>query len=197
MDKKLNVLFLCSWYPNRVLPTNGNFIQRHAEAVNTLHNVSVVHIITDQNANQNIEIDSKNINGVDTHIAYLKPTNNPIVKCIRYYKSYKKILKKLEQTPNILHLNVLYPFGILALYSKFFLKTPFLVSEHWSGYKPILNKKISSLKKAVMKLVTANANFICPVSNELAKTMQDFGLKGNYSPVPNVVDTFLFTPSKE
>jgi hypothetical protein len=32
-DNKLNILFLSGWYPNRVLPTLGNFVQKHAEAV--------------------------------------------------------------------------------------------------------------------------------------------------------------------
>jgi len=45
--KKLHVLFLASWYPSRVLKTNGDFIQRHAEAVALQHNVTVLHVISD------------------------------------------------------------------------------------------------------------------------------------------------------
>ena len=50
MRNKLNVLFICGWYPSRVLTNNGDFIQRHAEAVSLKQNVSVLHIITDENS---------------------------------------------------------------------------------------------------------------------------------------------------
>ena len=80
MNNKLHVLFLCGWYPSRVLPTNGDFIQRHAEAVSLNHDVSVIHLITDENCKQNIEIISKKENELNVHIAYLKPQKNYIKK---------------------------------------------------------------------------------------------------------------------
>ena len=41
------MLFLASWYPNRVIPGNGIFIRKHTEAVALIQNVYVLHIITD------------------------------------------------------------------------------------------------------------------------------------------------------
>ena len=32
-EKKLNVLTLCSWYPNDNNPTLGNFVQKHADTI--------------------------------------------------------------------------------------------------------------------------------------------------------------------
>ena len=66
MQQKLSVLFLCGWYPSRVLPTNGDFIQRHAEAVALKHQVTIMHIVTDKNLIKNLEIKSDVINGVKT-----------------------------------------------------------------------------------------------------------------------------------
>ena len=37
---------MCGWYPSSVLPQNGDFIKRHAEAVSSKHRVSVLHIIS-------------------------------------------------------------------------------------------------------------------------------------------------------
>ncbi len=45
--KRKNMLFLASWYPNRVIPGNGIFIRKHTEAVALIQNVYVLHIITD------------------------------------------------------------------------------------------------------------------------------------------------------
>ena len=82
MKKKLHILFLCGWYPSRVLPNNGDFIQRHAEAVSLKHTVTVIHIITDKNNKKDIDYTSEEINGIKTHIAYLKHRRNPFKKMI-------------------------------------------------------------------------------------------------------------------
>ena len=47
--KKLSVLFICGWYPSRVSPYNGDFIERHAKAVSKKHFVNIIHIISDKN----------------------------------------------------------------------------------------------------------------------------------------------------
>ena len=195
MDKKLNILFLCGWYPSRVFPNNGDFIQRHAKAVSLLHNVIVLHIISDKNCIKNIEIESTTINGIKTHIGYVKETNNSILKCIWFWKVYKTLLKKIDRF-DVVHLNELFPFGIFALHLKWFKKIPFIISEHWTGYHKSQSNKISFQEKFISKRIAKRATYICPVSNHLKKAMLTFGLKGNYVPVPNVVDTKLFIPKE-
>lgn len=195
LDKKLNILFLCGWYPSRVLPTNGDFIQRHAKAVSLLHTVVVLHIISDKNCSKHIEIESSKINGIITHIGYVKETNNSILKCIRFWKVYKMLLQKIDRF-DVVHLNELFPFGIFALHLKWFKKKPFIISEHWTGYHQSQSNKISFQEKFFSKKIVKMATYICPVSNHLKKAMLTFGLKGNYVPVPNVVDTKLFFPKE-
>lgn len=195
MNKKLHILFLCGWYPSRVLPNNGDFIQRHAEAVTLKHTVSVLHIVSDKNILKT-EISIKNINEIQTYIGYVKHSNNPILKFIRFYLVYKEFIKKINAF-DVIHLNILFPLGIIALHQKWFLKIPFIISEHWSGYLASKAKKISFLQKLISKLIVKKASFVCPVSKNLAESMQSLGLKGNYNPVPNVVDTNLFQPIKK
>ena len=195
LQQKLSVLFLCGWYPSRVLPTNGDFIQRHAEAVALKHQVTIMHIVTDKNLIKNLEIKSDVINGVKTHIAYIKETKNTFQKLFLFISAFRSLLKK---TPyfDIVHLNEIYPFGIFSLYIKWFQKKPYIITEHWTGYHIPNSKFISKFQKSISKVITKNASFICPVSDDLAKSMKLFGLKGNYKKVPNVVDTELFYPSK-
>lgn len=193
MNKKLHILFLNSWYPSRVLPFNGDFIQRHAEAVSLLHQVTSLHIITDPNCKQSFEIEKKEIKGVSTIIGYIKQTRNPILKGYLFFRIYKNILKDIGQF-DVVHLNVLYPFGIFALHLKWFRKKPFIISEHWTEYQYPLSKKIKKIRRYISKLITKNAFYVCPVSKHLQNAMRDFGLDGNYYPVPNVVDTNLFIP---
>ena len=55
-NKKLNILFLSSWYPNRVLPTLGNFVQKHAEAVALYEHVIALYVCSDANNKQKFEV---------------------------------------------------------------------------------------------------------------------------------------------
>ena len=41
------VLFLASWYPSKVDPFNGDFIERHAKAISLNNQVFAVYVIKD------------------------------------------------------------------------------------------------------------------------------------------------------
>lgn len=192
----MSVLFLCGWYPSRVLPYNGDFIQRHAEAVSLKHNVSIIHIISDENCKKDIEIDSKNINGIQTHIAYLKTTSNTISKTFMFYKAYKILLNKVNYF-DIIHLNEIFPFGIFCLYAKFFQKKKYIISEHYTGYLSFSKTKINYFHKLISKLIIKKASVVCTVSNYQEKEMIASGYKGSYETVGNIVDTKLFIPKKK
>jgi glycosyltransferase involved in cell wall biosynthesis len=106
------------------------------------------------------------------------------------------LLKKIDSVDHI-HVNTLFPFGIFALHLKWFKKIPFIISEHWTGYHIPQSKDISFFERFISTVITKNATFVCPVSNSLKNAMLHLGLKGNYVPVPNVVNTELFSPIDE
>lgn len=191
MKKKLHILFICGWYPSKILPNNGDFIQRHAEAVSLNHNVSVLHIISSKNCYKKIEITRKKINNINTHIAYLKTSRNRVIKIFRFWKAYKMLLTEILEF-DLVHLNKLYPFGLFALHLKLKNKIPYIISEHWTGY--LKSNKISFFEKYLSKKIVRNSEFICPVSNQLKLDMQKLGLVGQYSTIGNVVDTHIFSP---
>lgn len=196
MDQQLHILFLCGWYPSKVMPTNGDFIQRHAEAVATKNKVTVLHIISDDflTEKKRIEVDKKN--NVHTFIGYIKKTKNPLLKIYRYFSIFKEILAQIDDF-QVVHLNTLYPFGLFALHLKKTEKIPFIISEHWTGYHNAQSKNIGFFRKKLSKIITKKAAFVCPVTSNLASSMQNFGLNGNYTVVPNVVDTHIFIPNKK
>ncbi|WP_299012225.1 glycosyltransferase family 4 protein [uncultured Polaribacter sp.] len=189
MHKKLNVLFLCGWYPSKILPTNGDFIQRHAEAVALNNNVFVLHIISKNNANKKTTFTSETVNGVRANIAYIPSTKNPFLKFFYFTMAFKKLLKNIGNF-DVVHLNEIYPFGIFSLYLKWFQKKKYIITEHFTGYYKTEN--ISFFKKKICQIITSNSSFICPVSKELEQKLKQLHFKGNYKIVPNVVDTNLF-----
>ncbi|OIP46647.1 MAG: hypothetical protein COZ16_01330 [Flavobacteriaceae bacterium CG_4_10_14_3_um_filter_31_253] len=196
LNKKLNILFLCSWYPSKISPTNGDFIQRHAETVALRHNVTVLHIITDENLKTNKEIEYTKINEVEVYIGYLKKTNNPLLKWKRYFLMFKELTFNIKDF-QLIHANILYPFGIFAWYLKMTKNIPYIISEHWTGFLRENSHKLSFFKKIIVKIICKKANFVCPVSEKLKEDMIFLGLNANYQVVGNVVDTSIFYPSEE
>ena len=193
MNQRLHILFLSSWYPSKVLPSNGDFIQRHAEAVALKHKVTVIHVISDNNLKKGIDITDDIKANVRTLIAYISDTYNPFIKIYRFIKAYFKLLKYLDSF-DLVHLNVIFPAGILALYLKWFKKKAYIITEHWHGYHKPFCHKIGLAQKILSKLCAQNAGVICPVTNNLGEAMKTFGLKGRYHKVSNVVNTDLFKP---
>ena len=193
--KKLHILFLNSWYPSKVLPNNGDFIQRHAEAVALKHRVTSIHVITDENLTKN-NVEESNLNGVKTLIAYLKPYNSKFAKQFYFYKAYKELID-LTGKYDMVHVNRLFPVGIIALGLKIFKSKPYIISEHFTGYLIPHVSDLSKIELFLSKFITKQSNFVCPVSNNLAKNMINIGLDGNYFPIPNVVDTKMFFPQQK
>lgn len=190
--KKLHILFLNSWYPSKVFPNNGDFIQRHAEAVATKHQITAIHVITDESATKNITTEN-NINGVRTLITYIKPKSSTIVKQIHFFRAYKDLIH-LSGSFDIVHLNRLFPVGIIAIWLKIFHSIPFIISEHFTGYLQPLSNKLSKTEIYFAKRITKHACFVCPVSQNLAKSMQNLGFEGKYHPVANTIDSDIFEP---
>ena len=195
MNKQLHILFLCGWYPSRVSPTNGDFIQRHAEAVTMKHKVTVLHIITDENLSVKKEIEFAKINNVETYIGYVKKTKNPFLKWKRFISMFSELSSKINAF-DVIHVNTLFPLGLFGLYLKLTKKSPYIISEHWTGYHSPRSKNMGIIQKSLSKMIVKNASFVCPVTDNLADSMKQLGFNGNYYKVPNVVDTGVFTPIK-
>jgi|TARA_B110000908_G_scaffold107942_1_gene126803 glycosyltransferase involved in cell wall biosynthesis len=195
LKKNLHILFLCGWYPSKVLPKNGDFIMRHAKTVSSKHTVSVLHIISKIGLlNTEIEVE-KDLN-FTIYIAYTKPSKNPLIKLYRFWSAYKILLTRIESF-DIVHLNKLYPFGFFALHLKKIKKIPYIISEHWTGYHLKGNQTLPWLERFFSKKISKNASFVCPVSNDLKNSMLKSGLRGNYQIIPNVVNTELFKPTSK
>ncbi len=194
LNKRLHILFLSSWYPSKVLPYNGDFVQHHAEAVALRHQVTAIHVITDSDLDKPIEFVKSNCNQVTTLIAYIKPSQNIFVKSYRFFWTYLTLLKQIGPF-DLVHLNIIFPAGFIALFLKWFKQKPFIISEHWHGYQHPFCKEIGFFERFFTILIAKNAQYICPVSANLGFAMANFGIKNEFIKVPNVIDTDLFKPA--
>lgn len=189
----MKILFISSWFPNKQEPTNGNFVQRHAEAVATQHDVEILHTIGDFNQKEIFVFDDQVINGIRTLIIYYKNSKNPIQNFLRRMKAYRMGFAKMQK-PDLVHANVLHNNMLFAVYLKKKHKIPFVVTEHWTVLRKMNHGTTSPVIKNIAKLIGNQAAEILPVSDDLKKSLVALGIKTPMKVVPNVVDTALFEP---
>ncbi|MBE7442204.1 MAG: glycosyltransferase [Flavobacteriales bacterium] len=199
-DKKLNILFLASWYPNNLLPKNGNFIQQHAFAVAQHCNVAALHIIAN-NQTEDFILEEQTVNGVlEVFVYYRKINSNiPILSHLKklnvrhqaHLLGYNRIVEKLGKI-DITHLNVVFPAGNFALYLKRKYNIPYIITEHWTALQKSFVAALPFLIKKMAAKTFNEAATICPVSDDLMNAIKVISSNPNYEVVPNVVDTSVF-----
>jgi len=184
----MRVLFLTSWFPSRLDPTLGNFVERHLRAVEAVGcEVMVIH----ETSSKKIiapKLESENREGTTIyHILIprlLRNTSLPI---------HKKVEKLVSDfAPHLIHGHVMYPAGKLAIKLSDKFNLPMVFTEHWSGFKE-LNKDHYTQKVAEVVMHTAEAcSFILPVSKDLGNSILKKGITTPQKVIYNSVDTSLF-----
>ena len=195
---RYKVLFLPSWYPSRVHPVSGIFIKRHAQAVSKYCDVAVLYIRSIKDLKgKTYDVEYCEEDGIPTVRVYYKRVNsNPLFQPIefaRYIKSAYlglKIIKEKFGRPDIVHVNVVFPAGILALILKLLKKIPYIVSEHTSIYlfADSRYKNSSLIMKLITYLIIKNSQVVTTVSTALKEAMLGHRLSNRYYVIPNVVE---------
>src|SRR3569832_1608085 len=96
----------------------------------------------------------------------------------RYAKASLKGFARIRQyfgTPDVIHENVLYPAGFIALLLKFRYSIPYLITEQSTEYH--LPAPTNPIKRWLKKKIAGNAAVITPVSHNLQRAMMKHGLK--------------------
>ena len=192
---RYKILFISSWFPNKLEPTNGNFVQRHAEAVALRHDVEILHAVGDAAQKELYLFDDQQINGIRTLIIYYKKSINPARNFIRRMKAYKKGFS-LMQKPDLVHANVLFNSMLFAVYLKRTYSISFVISEHWSGFLQINRAKRTKLKVFLTQQIAKSASAILPVSKSLQNDLKMLEFKGCFHVVENVVNMNVFPPKR-
>lgn len=200
----IDVLFLPKWYPSRIEPFDGNFIENHAHAIKKHANISVLFVHSDQLSNQQFELIVNENNGIkECRVFFQKAATpfgfiNKVINYFRYKKAQKIGFQKLypNHQPDLCHVHVIGRSSILAYLLKRRFKIPYLITEHWSGYTQERNEFKGALKKMFYRFIAQHSEGISCVSKYLQKSMAKHNIKAKYSIVSNVVDTELFYPQK-
>ncbi|HQZ51357.1 MAG TPA: glycosyltransferase, partial [Chitinophagaceae bacterium] len=201
MERK-KILWLCSWYPSKMDPFNGDFIQRHARAAALFNDIHVIHVTYDYpNDVENSGQELNSIGQLSEQIVYFKKKKSLKAKLtnqLRWLANYKKAIRNYiikNGKPDLVHLHVPMKAGVLALWMKKNYKISYIVTEHWGIYNHIVEDKYASksiaFKKYTKKIFERASKFIS-VSDYLAKGVNRQICKKDYVVIPNAVDTDLF-----
>jgi glycosyltransferase involved in cell wall biosynthesis len=201
-EKKLRVLFLASWYPSRVQPLRGIFVQRHAEAVARTCRVAVLSLFADPAlAPDRHEVECREDGDLLTVRIYYNtrrlrlPGAARIYKLARFWRLHHvgfAVIRERLGRPDLAHLHVIYPMGWFALWLKWFSRIPFIASEHSSTYLQEGRRLKIRNRHWLARLAVRNATHVTVVSRSLQQAMERKGLANRYTVVSNVVDTRLF-----
>jgi len=201
LAERKNILFLSSWYPHKHDPTLGIFVKRHAEAVHLKNNVVIIFVKSVDHQKTHFDTNIHSDKGVtEILITYRKSKKmwglRQIINWSRYYIGHQlgwKAVKVMGFKPDLMHVNITYPAGLIARIWKMTKGIPYVITEHWTGYLPEDNRyKDSKIQQIVSKSIVRSADEIITLSGGLKEAMRNNGLKNAYRIIPNVVDTNFF-----
>jgi glycosyltransferase involved in cell wall biosynthesis len=200
MSRK-KILWLCSWYPNKTEPFNGDFIERHGQAASLYNDIYVIHVANDSRATQPIKDEIQQSGSLRQHITYFKRSYSFLGKLIanlKYQQLYRRAIRKYiidHGLPDIVHVHVPLKAGLAALWISKRKKIPIVLTEHWGIYNSIVRdnfQKRGKIFRKYTKMIIEKAGAFTSVSRYLGDGVNNMVAKKEYRVIPNVVNTDLF-----
>lgn len=199
------VLWLVSWYPNRLDNFDGDFIQRHARAVALHCKIHVIYVKKDDKlaAGENTTEHEASGNLTEQIIYYnSKKTGIGLPDKFISHQHYKKYFQKAIESyiassgkPDLVHVHVAMKAGVAALWIKKKWSIPYIVSEHWTAYLAKADQRIEQFPlpyRNILDRVIKESSALTVVSDHLGKSIQRYFPSVQYQVIPNVVDTDIF-----
>lgn len=196
MQQTPHILLLPSWYPVKGNELNGIFNREWALMMSETHKITMLHLHFPEQGNRTYVVKNKvNENFYET-IVYLNPGGNFFTRQWRYFTWFFKMVKELiaeRGSFSLIHNMVVWKMGIPALWMKWRLKLPLVITEHFTGFLPEDNS-ISAPRKRFSMVALRSADAVAAVSKGLAHALAKYGAK-QVKVIPNFPDAvFLNSP---
>lgn len=198
------ILWLCSWYPNKIERYNGDFIQRHAQAAslyNKIHVFNLTPCLSDEGVAIMDTFNSRQYpNLIEQKIYY--PKKFTLLGKIRSYYTWLNLYKEAVQKyvkkyglPDVVHVHVPFKAAVIAQWIKRKYKIPYVVTEHWGGYNNVVKDNYNERPqwfKSLIKDAIKEATVLHTVSDFLGTQIGEMVFSRNYHIIPNTVNTDFF-----
>lgn len=204
----MKVLHIASWYPNSKDPYDGDFVQRHAQALSLYMRVDVIHVVQKFHLLHDEEGHVEKINEGNLFSKVYFPafpkTKNRLLQKLLFAGKYNQTMKQAIQQyilehgkPDLIHIHVPVKAGYAALHLKRKLGIPFIVTEHSSSYFHDTENnffKGSRYFRFITRQSFEQAAVVSSVSHWLLKRLNELFTISKTKLVRNVVNTRLFYP---
>jgi len=193
-EERLRILAIAGWYPSKKNPVAGVFIREHAKAISLYNDVVVLYSEgIDRAIHRRYEIADNMEDGLRTlRLRYRKspvPKTTYFVYLWSMFAAFRKLAHEGWQ-PDVIHAHV-YSAGVPAVLLGRRYGVPVVISEHFSGFPRGI---VRGLERWKAKFAFERASLVCPVSENLKKHIESYGIKAQFQVIPNVVDMSLFSP---
>lgn len=178
------ILHIASWYPNPADPRLGNFVEEHLKAINT--KLPVVLLSAFEHEEEKMILTEEPF----VHLQVLYRKKWPVQSLYKALESGYRRLEQMGYQFKMAHLHVSWPSGIV--FQGFLKELPYIITEHYSGYQSKRRHEWSRLAQQMAKRILNRAQAVCPVSNQLAQSLREFGVKSTIEVIGNVVNTQVF-----
>ncbi len=195
---RLKILFLTEWYPTSEQPVGGIFVREHAKAVRLYDDVVVLHCVGADSKLPSLwrmEVESDEIlsEGIPTYRVWRRQLPIRRIGYLLYLWSVLQAFRRLRAQgyrPDIIHGHI-YEAGAAAVMLGKLYRLPVVVTEHSTAFPRRLLKGLDVWKPW---LTFRWADAVLPVSRDLQRSIESYGIEARFQIVPNVVDTQVFFP---
>lgn len=191
-EGKKHILLLSSWYPNRMSPFLGNFVQRQAELLSEIYKVSVLHTVADASISQS-ECKTTVTGNLTQILIYHPKGTNFISRRKEQEKALETGLNKIENV-DLIHAHVILPKGHLFVKAKKRYSCALIITEHGSYYRKEKRKSWSLKDKFILRYTKKHIDHLIAVSEVLQSDMRSYFPLRKIQVIPNLINTELFVP---
>lgn len=184
----MKLLVVASWYPGPANPTAGIFVKQQVEALSKLCDVAVVHVGYGESR---LAAYVTQDNGVP--VARAEVSSGPMGQIFDVRSAGLEAFELLRDqwgTPDIVHVQALWPAAGIALALKRRYGIPYVVTEHSEEYLAQSDRKLVKYRPVVrwlLRPLALGASRTIAVSRFLADRLVELGLAKGPVVVPNVV----------
>lgn len=205
------ILWLTSWYPNKLEPLSGDFIERHAKAASLKNTISVIHVVKDH---RNViapltsveKVNYPGFSNLSAYISYYKVKRKVFPALFSFLKYMRLLRRQINEhirehgKPDLVNVHICYKAGLGALYCKKRFGISYVLSEQWTVFCPEANPSFDDQPfyvRWLMRKIYRNADRVSAVSAYLGTHLSKRFAIDLPVRIPNVVDKTLFFPSEQ
>ena len=198
---RLKVLFVTSAYPSSDRPTQCSYVREHARAVQMFDDVAVLHCAgfhrePGDTWRIEAETDPEITAGIPTYRVRYRRAALRVTTAMFFLLSIKRAVSRLASEgflPDVLHANFFHC-GVPSVLAARQQRVPLVITEHLTHFS---RRILSRADVWQVKFAFSRADLVLPVSEELQKHIQAYGVRARFQVIPNPVDTTRFIIAPE